>query len=371
MPNRIKFGKWEAVTLLINSICTKLFLSYTRNNIDFAGTAGWILSIYISLITLIIFTLLIRLYKRFEGKDILEVSEICGGKPLKLLTGSLIAGVLFYLTIITLRDFSEDMKVISLPISPLSYVMLFFIAGMIIGSYLGLESIVRYHAIIVPIIATAFLLILIGAIKLMDISNIYPILGTGAYDIFGKGFFRISAFGELLLLFLIIPNTGSYRNSKRIGYTAIVCSSVFLILGSFTYILSFPYPTNLEPFLPIYQMARLITYGRFFQRIESVFVFIWATAALMYLTVNFYFMVYVLSKMFDMKYIRPLIMPCAIIVFSAAFVPQNLISVLNVESNIFNKFVWMISFGYIGLILIFANLRERSKRRAKNDETEG
>ncbi len=369
MPNRIKFGKWEAVALLINSICTKIFLNYARVSVENAGTAGWILSIYISLVTLIVFTLLIRLYKRFEGKDILEVAEMGGGKILKILTGLIIAGVLFYLTVITIREFSEDMKVISLPTSPLSYVMIFFIVGVIIGSFLGLESIVRYHAILVPVIATAYILILIGAIKLMDISNVYPILGTGAYDIFGKGFFRVSVFGELLLLFLIIPYIGSYKNAKRIGYTAIGFSSVFFILGSLAYILSFPYPSNMEPFLPMYQLARLITYGRFFQRIESIFVFIWATAALMNLTVNFYFMVYVLSRIFDMKYIRPLIMPCAILVFSTAFVPQSLISVLNIETNIFNKIIWVISFGYTGLLLIFANLRERAKRRTKNNET--
>jgi len=370
MPNRIKFGKWEAVALLINAISTKLYLYYPRMTVEDAGTAGWILSIYVSLVTLMIFTVLIRLYKRFEGMDILEVSEICGGKVLKTLTGLITVGVLFYLTVITIREFSEDMKVISLPTSPLSFVMLFFIAGMIIGGFLGLEAIVRYHAILVPIISIAYILILIGAVKLMDISNIYPILGTGAYDIFGKGFFRISVFGDILMLFLIVPSIGSYKNVKRIGYTAIGFSSVFLTMGSLAYILSFPYPSNLEPFLPMYQMTRLITYGRFFQRIESVFVFIWATAALMYLTANFYFMVYVLSRIFDMKYIRPLIMPCAIIVFSTAFVPQNLVSVLNIETNIFNKLIWVITFGYVGLILIFANLRERAKRRSEKDETE-
>ena len=362
MHNRIKFGKWEAVALLINSICTKLYLYYTRMTVEDAGSAGWILSIYISLITVVIFTVLMRLYKRFEGMDVLEISEICGGKILRVLTGLIIAGVLFYLTVVTMRGFSEDMKVISLPMSPLSYVMVFFISGVIIGSFLGLEPIVRYHAILVPIIAAAYLFILAGAVKLIDVSNLYPILGTGPSDIFGKGFFRISAFGEILILFLIAPYIGDHKYVKRVGYTAIGVSSAFLILGSFTYILSFPYPSNLEPFLPLYQVARLINYGRFFQRIESIFVFIWATAALMYLTVNFYFMVYVLAKMFDMKFVRPLIMPCAVIVFSTAFVPQNLISVLNTESNVFNKLIWVVSFGYTGLILLIANLRKRAKR---------
>ncbi|HEX2945411.1 MAG TPA: endospore germination permease [Clostridia bacterium] len=370
MPNSIKFGKWEAVALLINSICTKLFLYYVRMTAEDAGSAGWILTIFISLVTLFLFTVLIRLYKPFEGKDILEVAEISGGKVLKILTGLIIAVILFYQTVITIREFSEDMKVISLPTSPLSYVILFFIAGMIVGSFLGLESIVRYHAILVPVIAVAYILILVGVIKIMDTSNLFPILGTGPSDIFGKGFLRISVFGELIILILIIPYIGSYKSAKRIGYAAIGFSSAFLTLGSLAYILSFPYPSDLEPFLPMYQMARLITYGRFFQRIESIFVFIWATAALMYLTVNFYFMVYVLSRMFDMKYLRPLILPCALIVFSTAFIPQNLITVLNIETNIFNKIIWVITFGYAGAVLIFANLRERAKRRGKKDETE-
>lgn len=370
MPNRIRFGKWEAVALLINSICTKLFLYFARMTVEDAGSAGWILTIYISLVTLIIFSVLIRLYKPFEGRDILEVAEIGGGKLLRILTGLITAGVLFYLTVITIREFSEDMKVISLPKSPLSYVMLFFIAGIIIGSFLGLESIVRYHAILVPILAAGYILILIGAINIMDASNLLPILGTGAVNIFGKGFFRISVFGELLILFLIIPYMGGYKSIKRVGYAAMGFSAVFMTLGSLAYILLFPYPSNLEPFLPVYQIARLITYGRFFQRIESIFVFIWATAALMYLTVNFYFMVYVLSRMLDIKYLRPLILPCAVMVFSAAFIPHNLITVLNLETSIFNKIIWIVSFGYIGLILIFANLRERAKRRAENGEAE-
>lgn len=366
MQNRISFGRWEAVTLLINLICTKIFLYFIRMTVEDAGTAGWIMTVYISLVALIMYIVLIKLYKKFEGKDILDIAEIAGGKPLKIFAGLIISAVLFYLSAAVLREFSEDMKVVSLPTSPLSYIMIFFIIGVVAGSYLGIEAILRYHAIIVPVIAAGYIVILLGVIPQMDLTNLLPVLGNGSYDIFGKGFFRVSVFGELLVLFLLPPFLGSYKNVRAVGYAAIGFSSVFLIAGSLVYILIFPYPSNLESFLPVYQMARLINLGRFFQRIEAVFVFIWAMAAFIYLTAAFYFMVYTFAKTAGLKYIRPLIFPFAVMVFSAAFIPQNLMTVIKIKTQFFNRTAWFVTFVFTGLIMIIANLRKHTKKEGSN-----
>ena len=362
MQNKISFGRWEAVTLLINVICTKLFLYYTRLTVEDAGTAGWIMTVYISLIVVVIYTVMIKFYKKFESKDILDIAEFTGGKLLKIITGLLITSILFYSTTAVLREFSEDMKVVSLPSSPLSYIMIFFIIGVVAGSYLGIEAILRYHAIIVPIIATGYVIILLGAIPQMDLTNILPIMGNGVNSIFGKGAFRITAYGELMLIFLLSPFLGSYKNVRSTGYIAIAFSSVFLIAGSLAYILTYPYPTSLESFLPIYQMARLINLGKFFQRVEAVFVFIWAMAAFIYLTATFYFMVYAFSKTAGLKYMRPLIFPFAILVFSAAFIPENLMEVIHAESQYFRKIGWLIIFAFIFIILAIARLRKKADK---------
>ena len=360
MQNRISFGKWEAVTLLVNLICTKNFLYYTRMTVEDAGTAGWIMSIYIGLLALIMFVVQIKLFKKFENRDILDIAEIAGGKPIKIITGLVISGTLFFLCAAVLREFSEEMKVVSLPTSPLSYIMIFFIIGIIIGSFLGIESIVRYHAIVVPVIAAGFIAIMLGVVPQMDFTNLLPILGNGPYDVFGKGFFRVSVFGELLVLFLLPPFLGGYKNVRSVGYIAIVLSAAFFTAGSLVYTLTFPYPSNLESFLPVYQMAKLINLGRFFQRIESVFVFIWGMAAFIYLAAAFYFMVYTFAKTAGLKYIRPLILPFAVMVFSAAFIPENLTSVINLKTRYFTRIAWLVTFVYIGLIMLIANLRKNA-----------
>jgi spore germination protein (amino acid permease) len=362
MENRIRFGRWEAVTLLINIVCTKIFLYYNRMTAEDAGTAGWLLAIFSCLSAFIMFLVLLRLYKKFGDSDILDIAQIGGGKLLKLLTGLVITATLFFLTVVVIRKFSEDMKIVSLPVSPISYVMFFFITGIVIACFFGLEAILRYHAIVVPIIAIGYILILLGAIPRIEISNMLPVFGTGIKDIVKKGFIRSSVFCELIVLFLIPPFLGSYSKLRSAGLIAFAFCTFFMITGSFIYILSMPYPANLEPFLPVYNMTREISLGRFFQRIEAVFVFIWAMAALMYLTTTFYFMVYTFAKTANLKYTRPLILPFAVLVFSAAFIPANLVSVIKIDSTIINNFAWLITFVFIGIILVLASLRSRYRK---------
>jgi hypothetical protein len=214
----------------------------------------------------------------------------------------------------------------------------------------------------VPVIAVCYLAILVGVIPEMNFNNIFPILGTGVNSIIMKGLYRVSIFVELLAVLLLPPFLGDNRKVRSTGYIALSLSTVFLTLSSFAYILAFPYPGNLEPFLPIYQMARLINLGRFFQRIESLFVFIWAFAALLYITVAFYLMVYVVAKSVGLKYLRPIILPMMVIVYSAIFLPPNLISTIVLKTEIIYKIVGAGAFIFFALILMLANLRKQGRK---------
>jgi hypothetical protein len=242
--------------------------------------------------------------------------------------------------------------------------MIIFIIGIVAGSYLGMEPIVRYHAIIVPVIAAGYIIILLGAAPQMDSTNLLPVLGNGAYNIFAKGFFKISVFGELIILFLLPPFLKSYKNVRTAGYAAIGFSSFFIVIGTLVYLLVFPYPSNLEQILPIFQLARLIHLGRFFQRIEAIFIFIWAMAAFLYLTAVFYFMLYAFAKTAGLKYIRPLILPFGVLVFSSAFLPPNLVAVVKMNMWFFSGSAWLITFVFTGIILLLANMRKKAQKES-------
>ncbi|MDP4182617.1 MAG: endospore germination permease [Bacillota bacterium] len=361
MENKIVFGPWEAAAILINAIIVQVILNFPRSMVEVGGNAGWIVSIYISILAFLGFYLIQKLYTKFEGKDLLDIGEYIGGDILRVIMGILLMAHLIFAAAIILREFSEDMKVISLNVTPISVVTAFFISGMIAAAYLGIESIVRFTAIHVPIVILAYIIIIILAIPYCDITNIFPILGTGVKDLFGKGFFRISSYSALILIILCFPFIKTKGNFKTAGYIGIGVSAFMLISSSLVYILVFRYGYALENFLPIFEISRLIKYSGFFQRIESVFVLAWALVAFMYLSTVFFFAIHVFKKTFKLKYYRPLIPPFAVLIFTLSLAPTNLMDTIELENALFRNYAWITPFVITAVLLAIAKAIKKRK----------
>ncbi len=366
MEKKMVFGNWEVVTILINAICTKIFLNFPRTAAEYGGSASWIFTIYISLLAFIGFWIILRFYKGMEGKDIIDIGEYVGKDIGRIIVGCIIIIFLIYVTSVYMRTFSENMKLIALTNSPISFVEMFFLVCMIGGAYFGLESIGRLHGIVVPLIATGFMVIIIMVSNNMDIIQIFPLLGNGAEKIFVSGALKVSTFAELLLLFLLMPFIKTNKNLKKSGYVALGFSSGFLLISSFAYITVFPMPIALERVVPIFQMARLITIGRFFQRIESVFMVAWAAASFLFVTVNFYFILYTFKKSFKLEYYKPLIFPFAILLMNISLFPPNLLSAVKLEVDYFRNWAWIVTF--IMPIILFWLARMKMGKSKKNKE---
>ncbi|NMB33775.1 MAG: GerAB/ArcD/ProY family transporter [Clostridium sp.] len=361
MGDKIIFGKRETISFLLIFICNQIFLSFPRNMAESVGNAGWILTIYTAVISLILFLIISMLYKNFEGKDLLDVSEFLAGGFGRITVGMIFLIDYIFIIAITLREYAEDLKVISLTESPISFVMLFFAVGMIIGAFLGLEPLVRMAAISVPVIAVVYLMIILSAARYFNFSNLTPVFGTGPYDLFAEGISRISVFSGISALFLAIPFLGTYDNYKKSGVLALLLSTLFLTLGTLVYSLTLPYPNSLSNFLPMYFISRLISYGIFFQRIESIFILVWATAAFIYLSIGLFFTAHVFKKAFWLKYHRPLILPFTIIIFSIALVPQSLMEVIFLDNIVIRRFAWIVTFGVTFVVLLLATLKKKMK----------
>lgn len=369
MGNKIVFGKREEISCLLIFMCNQLFLSFPRNMADSVGNAGWILVLYVSIISLIIFLIISRLYKNFEGKDILDIGEFLGGNIGRILVGMIFVIDYVFIIAVILREYGEDLKIISLIQSPISFVLAFFAIGMVVGAYFGLEPLLRLGTISVPVIFLGFLVVLVGSIKYINISNILPIMGTGPTDIFIKGPSRISIFSGLSLLFLMTPFLRGHQNFKKSGIIGIVLSSLILTSGTLVYSLVLPYPITTSSFLPIYQLSRLISYGRFFQRIESVFVLVWSMIALIYLSVGLFFSAYVYKKAFKLEYHRPLILPFGILIFTISLLPKSLMETIFIDNSIIRNYAWTVTFGLTLILLILASIKKRVKEgRLKNEK---
>lgn len=362
MKNKIVIGRFEATTVTVTLITTQLFLNYPRIMMESAWTAAWILSLYLGILSFVIFVIIAKLYSNFDGKDIIEIGEYIGGNIGRIITGLLVLVLLLSIMPLILREFSENMKIISLPTTPISLVTFFFLAGVVMGAYLGLEAIARFSAIAVPIIAIGFIVIILGSSQYFDISRITPVLGNGPNEIFGKNITKVSIYAGLISPILLYPYIKTHKNFKTVGYWSIIISTLFFTTGVLAFSLVYQYPTGTESFLPIYQLARLVDYGSFFQRIESIFVLVWATSALLHLSILMFLTVHVFKKTFKLEYHKPLIFPFAIILYTLSLMLHNLMSSIELETKYYGNYAWNLVFLMPILVLAIAQLK---KKRAK------
>ena len=364
----IRVGNIGAIFLLVNGICMQLFLGFPRRMVDAGGTAGWMIPLYTSVISLILFFFISKLYSNFEGKDIIDVAQIAGGNIGRLVVGVILIADYAFILSILLRIFGENIKVFALNQSPLSFIIMTFIIVMAISAYVGIESIVRFNSLIVPIVATAFIIIILGNVNFMDVTNLFPILGTGPYEIFIKQISGISIYSSLSAIFLVTPFLGTYKDFKKIGYWGIIISGLLLTLGTLLYVLVVPYPTSTEYLLPYLHLARYVYFGRFFQRVESIFMIAWTLAAFSYLSMGLYLLLYTVKKTFRLEYYTPLIIPIAVILYTVSFMPQSLMASVAIERQIVRNFAWVVTFAVPIVVLIMAKVIGRKKEGEKFNE---
>jgi len=369
MKNEIVFGRWEATCFLTSMIGARMFLNFPRTVVEIAGPAGWVLSLYTTILVLIAFFVITRLYKPFEGKDLIDIGEMALGGFGRIIIGLILISYALFSLAIFLREFAEDMKTISYVMSPISFILILLLLGTVAAAYFGLEAIVRTAAIFVPVIIVGFLIIFAGVIPYFNINHLFPILEDGWNNIIANGISLMSVFSPIIWLFFITPYIKTNRNMKAVGYNALWITSLAFFVSSLVYILVYPYPIALENFLPLFHLARLINIGRFFQRIESMFVFIWAAGALLHLSSDFYLLIHVFRKTFRLKYQKPLIIPLAILIFNLSLLPAGLMQTIILESRFAGQYFWIIGFGMPVLVLLISRLRKKTGKGAvKSDE---
>ncbi len=366
MPEKIKIGSYETICLLINMILYKTILTYPRNVAEDAGAGAWIMVVLVSAVVFVVFLFQTKLYKNFPGQDILKVGENALGEVGRIIIGILLLANFLVIVPVVLREFAEDIKIISLTSTPISFIILLFIIGMIIGAYLGLESLARIHAIAIPLLAVAFLVILALNIPRFDSSRLAPWLGLGPIVILKKSVSHLTDFSEIIVLSLVMPFLERKNEYGRIARYGILICSFFLLVGTVSYLLSYPYPIVSEFFLPLYQLARSIQFGRFFTRIEAAFILIWASSAFLFLSSSLYFIVNIYQRTFGLKYYKPLILPFTVLIFSLSLIPENLYSTLQLQMEVYQRFGWMITLLMPLIILGIACIR---KKAVKNKET--
>lgn len=346
------------IRLIVITMISMLFLHYPIMAISLAGPATWQLVVLVLPLGLILLWLYTKLANRFPGESLAQMAEATFGR---FLGGILMLAVLVWLLghlTLNLRDFTETFKTTLLPMTPISIISVLLILCAAAAAWTGLEGLARVSQLVYIPIFLMFAVVVILNLPRIDPSQYFPFWGFGIRRTFMGAVRFLPMLSELALLLILGQVFRSARVFRQVGRSALYTYvgtgliMVLLLVGVF----GSP-DAQINPFA-LFSVARLISIGRWIERIEVVIIAFWVLSACIRIALLLYASCLHLAQLLQIPNHRALVLPLLLIAQSLAILPEDFAAVLRADQ------FWMQTAGAIALaipilILLVAAVRRK------------
>ena len=357
-----KFGPREAVWLVTITITSKVFFSRPAVLAGLTGTAAWYTTLVSASTALIGFYFIFLLLKRFPGKDLVEIFDIALGRVLGFTLACLLGIYMLFITATRIAELTEFLRVYIIPLSPNWFIVGIFIISVFTLSMVGLESMARLAKLLVYPLLLGFIVVLLLGMQNYDINNLFPVFGYGLDKIALHGVMRSSVYGEVIILAIFAGSFQGLNFIKKEGIISLILSGVVISLSILAYTLTFPYYTAQEITAPMYEMSTLIDYGRFIQRVDPIFLFIWVISTFISAGVVFYAFIWIFCQTFRIQDKIPIITGSCVMLYALSIMHRDIITVIFGYVSFIRRFGAFPLFLLPFLVLIVSLIRKKGVR---------
>jgi len=357
-----KFGMAEAVVLLTMSSMASIFLAFPRALVETGMQAAWLSTLFGLVLALFQVYILYTLLKPYPQKNIVDITAQSLGRVAGTAANILYALFFVLVAAIFTRTFSEALLISALPRTPISVVSTGYVAMGVLGAYIGLEAMARSARVTYPFVVGGIVLLLISLVPIWDYTRLFPLLGAGPYKVFVEGGLLAGGISEILLSAVFVQSFHMPGMFGKITARAMIIGFFYLTLLEVVLLMSVTFISAQEFTLPFYSLSRLIHVGRYFQRVEAIFIIIWVYLGAIKVVLTLYAAAVIFAQTFKLPDHRPLIWSLALIIFTVSLLPPDLPTVVIFESVYTRDLAWLPTV-VLPLIVLAAD-RFRNRRKA-------
>lgn len=304
-----KISGLEAFCILFMFSINGILLNAPKILISSSSTGAFLNSIIIGILGLIFLIILTNLLKNFPTSDILDISNYLGGKLLKIIIGILFIIILTIIICLYIAQFVVLLKTVYFHNSPLIFILLFFILGILFCNLNGFGAVKKSICFYFPISILTLTIVVTYNLSDFSLLKITPFFGNSFESTVISGSGNIFIFTNFITLYFLLPFLDSNKNLKKISILSFVISWIMLIL-IITSILSFyPFNNSILDINSIYTLTRRIELSNFLQRMDGLFVIIALLSCLSYISFLFYLITLILKKLIHAENEKMLIYP--------------------------------------------------------------
>ena len=137
---------------------------------------------------------------------------------------------------------------------------------------------------------------------------------------------------------------------------------IYLLISIITLLMTFSFITQTDETLSVYLVTRLISFGRFFQRIDAIFIFVWILVILSFISLNLFIISHVFKKITNLNSQSELVFSTAALLFSVSLIFKNMSTVKFITANFYKLYNFILVFIVSFLILLFGYVKKRREK---------
>ncbi|KPV45469.1 GerAB/ArcD/ProY family transporter [Alicyclobacillus ferrooxydans] len=360
---KARVGRRELTSMFTLFVAAHAFLDYPDQVSEYGFEAAWMEPLLAGIMALVVFLAMDQLFRRFfPGKGLLEVLRIGFGRYVSTAIALALAGYFIFVTASIMRQFSETVIITVLPATPILVVSAMFVATVAYVATCGLEAVVRVAQIAFPIVIIAFIGLCLLTMNWWHPALLFPFWGSGIGSLAIGGYKTSAIFLNVLLLSIIYPHAQDYRDLRKVGVRSTLYSMLLLTAFLLVYHMVFAPLETQNLASPIYSLARVIHAGRFIQRIESIYIFIWVSAAVLKMSITIWAAAYILTDTFQWPSYRPIMPALALLCASISLTTSDVASVVRSQEDTMLDWGWIVALGVPLAILLIGTFRQQLKR---------
>lgn len=355
-------GKFESISIILMVMINKLILNVPYYIVNLTGSGSIVNIFYIGIIDFIFVLIIIRLFKKFENADILDISEYLGGKILKTIVAIISILLLILVSFITLLDFSRVLYKIYFSQFSIISILGFFIIGIAIANFIGVKSISRVTSFIVPFSIISIIITFFAVSKNLDITSFTPILGESYKKTFIIGLSNSFAMYIIVYYYFIKPLLKNPNDFKKISIISYVISFALLLLTVISMLTIFTSNSHNSPINSLFLLARQIEFGTFLQRVDALFILLWTLSTFSYLSFVIFIINRIIKKVTNISNEKMITFSTTSILFGLTLIPFNIAQLNFIEDTIYRYLILIFMLGIGIVLLILSNIKLLRKK---------
>lgn len=354
-----KLENLEAIAFFVILSINGMILSTSQVLVNTCASSSLFNVLLITLIALIITFILCLLSKPFLGKSLLDISEFLGGKTLKIVIGLIFVTYFTFRASLYLKKISDCLQIVYYPMTNIIFIAALFCIAAGIVATLKNYSVFKSAVLIFPILLVTIILVFVGNSKNFNFENIYPLLGNGIKTTFLTGISNIFSFTGLIYLLFLPSKLKNPEKITKISIISVILSAVFLLFSCASIMFLFDEQFSNTELLPLYVSVRSIEFGTFFQRLDSVFLFLCVLGFICVLSLNTYIVIDILKDITCVSDNKPFIFSYLLTIFGIVLCIKLNSTLEFLEGNISKVFFIILAIIVPFVLLLSANIKKK------------